>query len=73
MDLSFCNRLLQVPAGSHGFWAHDPLPDPSHDLGVDPRRVTIPLAFTTTNMLFAVQAKILTLGMLLTVTVRVCY
>ena len=26
-----------------------------------------------TNMLFAVQARILTLGMLLTVTVRVCY
>ena len=28
MDLSFRNRLLRVPAGSHGFWAHDPLPDP---------------------------------------------
>ena len=46
MDLSSRNRLLRVPAGSHGFWAHDPLPDPSHDLDVDPRRVTIPLAFT---------------------------
>ena len=31
MDLSFRNRLLRVPTGSHGFWAHDPLPDPSHD------------------------------------------
>ena len=47
MDLSSCNRLLRIPAGSHGFWAHDPLPDPSHDLGVDPWRVTIPLAFTS--------------------------
>ena len=47
MDLSFRNRLLRVPAGSHGFWAHDPLPDPSHDPDVDPRRVTIPLAFTS--------------------------
>ena len=47
MDLSSRNRLLRVPAGSHGFWAHDPLPDPSHDPHVDPRRVTIPLAFTT--------------------------
>ena len=47
MDLSSRNRLLRVPAGSHGFWAHDPLPDPSHDPDVDPRRVTIPLAFTT--------------------------
>ena len=47
MDLSSCNQLLWVPAGSHGFWAHDPLPDPSHDPDVDPRRVTIPLAFTT--------------------------
>ena len=46
MDLSSRNRLLRVPAGSHGFWAHDPLPDPSHDPHVDPRRVTIPLAFT---------------------------
>ena len=46
MDLSSRNRLLRVPAGSHGFWAHDPLPDPSHDPDVDPRRVTIPLAFT---------------------------
>ena len=45
MDLSSRNRLLRVPAGSHGFWAHDPLPDPSHDLDVDPRRVTRPLAF----------------------------
>ena len=41
MDLSSRNRLLRVPAGSHGFWAHDPLPDPSHDPHVDPRRVTI--------------------------------
>ena len=49
MDLSSRNRLLRVPAGSHGFWAHDPLPDPSHDPDVDPRRVTIPLAFTTHN------------------------
>ena len=47
MDLSSRNRLLQVPAGSHRFWAHDPLPDQSHDPDVDPRRVTIPLAFTT--------------------------
>ena len=47
MDLSSRNRLLRVPAGSHGFWAHDPLPDPSHDPHVDPRRVTIPLAFTS--------------------------
>ena len=47
MDLSSRNQLLQVPAGSHGFWAHDPLPDLSHDLDVNPRRVTIPLAFTT--------------------------
>ena len=47
IDLSSRNRLLRVPAGSHGFWAHDPLPDPSHDPDVDPRRVTIPLAFTT--------------------------
>ena len=47
MDLSSRNRLLQAPAGSHGFWAHDPLPDPSHDPDVDPRRVTIPLAFTS--------------------------
>ena len=47
MDLSSRNRLLRVPAGSHGFWAHDPLPDPSHDPHVDPRRVIIPLAFTT--------------------------
>ena len=47
MDLSSRNRLLQVPAGSHGFWAHDPLPDPSHDPDIDPWRVTIPLAFTT--------------------------
>ena len=47
MDLSSRNRLLRVPAGSHRFWAHDPLPDPSHDPDVDPRRVTIPLAFTT--------------------------
>ena len=46
MDLSSRNRLLRVPAGSHGFWAHDPLPDPSHDPDIDPRRVTIPLAFT---------------------------
>ena len=46
MDLSSRNQLLRVPAGSHGFWAHDPLPDPSHDPDVDPRRVTIPLAFT---------------------------
>ena len=49
MDLSSRNRLLRVPAGSHGFWAHDPLPDPSHDPDVDPRRVTIPLAFTKGN------------------------
>ena len=49
MDLSSRNRLLRVPAGSHGFWAHDPLPDPSHDPDVDPRRVTIPLAFTSTT------------------------
>ena len=42
MDLSSRNQLLQVPAGSHGFWAHDPLPYPSHDLDVDPQRVTIP-------------------------------
>ena len=47
IDLSSRNRLLRVPAGSHGFWAHDPLPDPSHDPDVDPRRVTIPLAFTS--------------------------
>ena len=47
MDLSSRNRLLRVPAGSHGFWAHDPLPDPSHDPDVDPWRVTIPLAFTS--------------------------
>ena len=47
MDLSSRNRLLRVPVGSHGFWAHDLLPDPSHDPHVDPRRVTIPLAFTT--------------------------
>ena len=47
MDLSFRNRLLQVPAGSHGFWAHDPLPDPSQDLDIDTQRVTIPLAFTS--------------------------
>ena len=46
MDLSCHNRLLQVPAGSHGFWAHDLLPDLSHDLHVDPQRVTIPLTFT---------------------------
>ena len=50
MDLSFCNRLLWVPASSHGFWAHDPLPDPSHDPDIDPRRVTIPLAFTSCDM-----------------------
>ena len=49
MDLSSRNRLLRVPAGSHGFWAHDPLPDPSHDPDVDPRRVTIPLAFTNSH------------------------
>ena len=49
MDLSSRNRLLRVPAGSHGFWAHDPLPNPSHDLHVDPRRVTIPLAFTSST------------------------
>ena len=47
MDLSSRNRLLRVPAGSHGFWAHDPLPDPSHDPDIDSWRVTIPLAFTT--------------------------
>ena len=40
MDLSFRNQLLRVPAGSHGFWAHDPLPDLSHDPDVDPQRVT---------------------------------
>ena len=50
MDLSSRNRLLRVPAGSHGFWAHDPLPDPSHDPDVDPQRVTIPLAFTILNV-----------------------
>ena len=50
MDLSSRNRLLRVPAGSHGFWAHDPLPDPSHDPHVDPRRVTIPLAFTSDKL-----------------------
>ena len=53
MDLSSCNRLLRVPAGSHGFWAHDLLPDPSHDPHVDPRRVTIPLAFTMGSAKFA--------------------
>ena len=46
MDLSSRNRLLRVPTGFHGFWAHDPLPDLSHDPDIDPRRVTIPLAFT---------------------------
>ena len=46
MDLSFCNQLLRVPSDSHRFWAHDPLPDPSHDSDVDPQSVTIPLAFT---------------------------
>ena len=45
MELSFRNRLLRVPAGFH-VCAHEPLPDPSHDPDVDPRRVTIPLAFT---------------------------
>ena len=54
MDLSSRNRLLRVPAGSHGFWAHDPLPDPSHDPDVDPRRVTIPLAFTSFTRTVAV-------------------
>ena len=48
MDLSSCNRLLQVPMGFHGFWAHDLLPDLSHDLEGDPQRVTISLAFTST-------------------------
>ena len=52
MDLSSRNRLLRVPAGSHGFWAHDPLPNPSHDPDVDPRRVTIPLAFTICARMF---------------------
>ena len=52
IDLSSCNQLLQVPAGFHGFWAHDPLPDPSHDLDVDSRKVTIPLAFTTSYELY---------------------
>ena len=46
MVLSFRNWLLWVPAGSHRFWTHDLLPDPSHDLDGDPWRVTIPLAFT---------------------------
>ena len=41
------NAEKMEPVGSHGFWAHDPLPDPSHDLDIDPWRVTIPLAFTT--------------------------
>ena len=45
IDLNFRNQLLQVPAGFHGFWAHDLLPDLSHDPDVDPRRVTIPLAW----------------------------
>ena len=45
MDLSSRNRLLQVPVGFHGFWAYDLLPDLSHDPDVDPRRVTIPLAW----------------------------
>ena len=57
MDLSSRNRLLRVPAGSHGFWAHDPLPDPSHDPDVDPRRVTIPLAFTTHKALLEPVAE----------------
>ena len=50
MDLSSRNQLLQVPAGSHGFWAHDPLSDLSHDLDIDPWRVNIHLAFTTRNV-----------------------
>ena len=50
MDLSSCNRLLWVPAGSHRFWTHDPLPDLSHDPDIDPRRVTISLAFTRGNL-----------------------
>ena len=58
MDLSSRNRLLRVPAGSHGFWAHDPLPDPSHDPDVDPRRVTIPLAFTTCSICTTLSACI---------------
>ena len=47
MDLSSCNRLLWVPAGSHGFWAHDLLSNLSHDPDIDSQRVTILLAFTT--------------------------
>ena len=49
MDLSSRNQLLQVPAGSHGFWAHDPSPNLSHDPDIDPLRVTILLAFTSSN------------------------
>ena len=58
MDLSSRNRLLRVPAGSHGFWAQDPLPEPSHDPDVDPRRVTIPLAFTKYNLKQEDQLKL---------------
>ena len=47
MDLSCRNQLLWVPTGSHGFWAHNLLPNLSHDPDVDPRRVTILLTFTT--------------------------
>ena len=62
MDLSSRNRLLRVPAGSHGFWAHDPLPDPSHDPDVDPRRVTIPLAFTNSESYELIQHLLLKQG-----------
>ena len=47
MDLSSSNQLLWVPAGSHGFGAHDLLSDLSHDLDIDPQRITILLAFTS--------------------------
>ena len=50
MDLSSRNRLLQVSAGFHKFWAHDPLLDPSHDPDIDSPRVIIPLAFTNTGL-----------------------
>ena len=49
MDLSFCNQLLQVPVGSHGFWAHDLLSDPSHDSDIDSWRVAILLTFTKSH------------------------
>ena len=57
MDLSSRNWLLWVPVGSHRFWTHDLLPDPSHDPDVDPQRVTIPLAFTRSQAVPGAAAK----------------